>query len=114
MKKIHFALCVGAALFAPAVVGISVAQNTTWTASSSPIQATIAGGPWTLSQGGSSTGGGPYDGTTPYCTQGKSSGGTELVNSTATVNTFNPYYFPFVVGSGQEREGVLRLPSEKH
>jgi hypothetical protein len=107
MKKIQLALRVSTALFAPILVGTSAAQNATWTASSSPVQATIAGGPWTLSQGGSSTSGGAYDGTIPYCTPGNSSGGTALVNPTSTVNTFNPYYFPFVVGSGQSVKGYF-------
>jgi hypothetical protein len=107
MKKIKFALFVGAALFAPVLVGTCAAQSAQWTATSAPIQATIAGGPWTLSQGGTSTGGGAYDGPTPYCTPGNSAGGTELVNSTSTVNTFSPYYFPFVVGSGQNVKGYF-------
>ncbi len=107
MEKVQFALCVSAALFAPVMVATSAAQSATWTATSSPVQATIAGGPWTLAQGGSSTSGGAYDGPTPYCTPGNSAGGTELVNPTSTVNTFNPYYFPFVVGSGQSVKGYF-------
>jgi hypothetical protein len=107
MKKIQLALRVSTALFAPILVGTSAAQNATWTASSAPAQATIAGGPWTLSQGGSSTGGGAYDGTIPYCTPGGAAGSAALVNSPSTVNTFNPYYFPFVVGSGQSVKGYF-------
>ncbi len=119
MKKIEFALCVGVALFAPVFVGTSAAQSApqmtrrvvvpsaAWTASSSPVQATIAGGPWTLGQGGASTTGGAYDGTIPYCTPGNSSGGTPLMNSASVVNTFNPYYFPWVVGSGQSVKGYF-------
>jgi len=107
MKKIQFALCVSAALFAPVFVGTCAAQSATWTATSSPVQSTIAGGPWTLGQGGTSTSGGAYNGTTPYCTPGGSSGGTQLMNPTSTVNTFNPYYFPFVVGSGQNVKGYF-------
>src|SRR5580658_4187078 len=107
MKKIELALCVCTALFAPGLVGTSSAQTTQWTATSAPIQATIAGGPWTLSQGGTSTGGGAYDGPIPYCTPGNSGGGAELVNPTSVVNTFNPYYFPFVVGSGQNVKGYF-------
>ncbi len=113
MNKINLALCVSAALFAPALVGTSVAQNVQWTAASSPIQATIAGGPWTLGQGGApSVNGGPksggaYDGPTPYCTPGNSGGGAPLMNSTSLVNTFNPYYFPWVVGSGQNVKGYF-------
>jgi hypothetical protein len=107
MKKIELALCVGAALFVPVVVGTSAAQSAQWTATSSPVQSTIAGGPWTLSQGGPSTSGGAYDGPIPYCMPGNSAGGTELMNSASTVNLFNPYYFPFVVGSGQSVKGYF-------
>jgi hypothetical protein len=107
MKKINLALCVSAALFAPILVGTSAAQSAQWTATSSPIQATIAGGPWTLSQGGTATTGGAYNGTIPYCTPGGASGGTPLMNSTSVVNTFSPYYFPFVVGNGQNVKGYF-------
>jgi hypothetical protein len=113
MKKIHLALCVSAALFAPALVGTSAAQNVQWTATSAPVQATIAGGPWTLGQGGAPSvnggakSGGAYDGPTPYCTPGNSGGGAPLMNSTSVVNTFNPYYFPWVVGSGQNVKGYF-------
>jgi hypothetical protein len=107
MKKIRSVLCVGAALFAPVLVSTSAAQNATWSATSSPIQATIAGGPWTLSQGGTATTGGAYDGPTPYCTPGNSGGGTQLMNHTSVVNTFNPYYFPWIVGSGQNVKGYF-------
>jgi hypothetical protein len=107
MKKIRLALCVSAALFVPGLVGMSFAQSAQWTATSMPIQATIAGGPWTLSQGGTATTGGAYDGPLPYCVPGNSGGGAERVNSTGTVNTFNPYYFPFVVGNGQNVKGYF-------
>jgi hypothetical protein len=107
MKKIDLALCVSIALFAPVLVGTSAAQGVQWSATSSPIQATIAGGPWTLGQGGTATTGGAYDGPIPYCTPGNSGGGTQLVNSPSVVNTFNPYYFPFVVGSGQNVKGYF-------
>jgi hypothetical protein len=107
MKKIELVLRVSAVLFAPVFVGTSAGQNAQWTAASAPVQATIAGGPWTLGQGGSSTSGGAYDGPTPYCTPGNSSGGTPLMNPASTVNTFNPYYFPFVVGSGQNVKGYF-------
>ncbi len=107
MKKIELALCVCTALFAPGLVATSFAQTTQWTATSTPIQATIAGGPWTLGQGGTKTTGGAYDGTIPYCTPGGSSGGAPLMNPTSVVNTFNPYYFPWVVGSGQNLKGYF-------
>src|SRR6202020_1241952 len=91
MKKIHLALCVSTALFAPVLVGTGTSAappSAQWTATSSPIQATIAGGPWTLGQGGLPTvlggakSGGAYDGPTPYCTPGNSAGGTPLMNPT--------------------------------
>ena len=109
MKKIKLALCMSTALFVSVLVGTSVAQaqSAQWSATSSPIQATISGGPWTLGQGGTSTSGGAYDGPIPYCTPGNSSGGAELVNGPGVVNTFNPYYFPFVVGSGQNVKGYF-------
>jgi hypothetical protein len=107
MKKIELALCLCAALCTPSLVGTAAAQNAQWTAASTPVQATIAGGPWTLAQGGTATKGGAYDGTTPYCAPGNSGGGTELMNSTSVVNTFSPYYFPFVVGSGQNVKGYF-------
>jgi len=107
MKKIELAICVCTALFVPGLVATSSAQNAQWTATSTPIQATIAGGPWTLSQGGTATTGGAYDGTIPYCTPGGSSGGAPLLNPTSVVNTFNPYYFPWVVGSGQSVKGYF-------
>jgi hypothetical protein len=106
MKKIDLILCVSMALFAPVLVGTAAAQAQ-WTATSSPAQATIAGGPWTLSQGGTATTGGAYDGPIPYCTPGGSSGGTPFMNAAATVNTFNPYYFPLVVGNGQSVKGYF-------
>ncbi len=106
MRNIDFALCASAMLLAPVLVGTSAAQAT-WSAISSPIQATIAGGPWTLAQGGAATTGGAFDGATPYCTPGNSGGGTPLMNPTSVVNTFSPYYFPWVVGSGQNVKGYF-------
>ena len=107
MNKIELALSVSMALLAPGLVATSWAQNASWTAASTPIQATIAGGPWTLGQGGAKTTGGAYDGPIPYCTPGNSGGGTPLMNPTSVVNTFNPYYFPWVVGSGQNVKGYF-------
>lgn len=73
------------------------AQVVTWTAASSPVQSTLAGGPWTLSQG-------PNPDTT-YCTSGGT--GLPIVNPSATVNTMNPFYFPFVTGSGNNLQGYF-------
>ena len=107
MKKIEPALWLCTALLAPALVGTAAAQNAQWTATSTPVQATIAGGPWTLAQGGTATTGGAFNGPSPYCLPGNSSGGTPLMNPATVVNTFSPYYFPFVVGSGQNVKGYF-------
>jgi len=72
------------------------AQVVTWTATSSPVQSTLAGGPWTLNQGAPDT---------TYCTEGGT--GTPIVNPTATVNTMNPFYFPFVTGAGNNLQGYF-------
>jgi hypothetical protein len=73
------------------------AQTVTWKATSSPVQSTLAGGPWTLSQG--------PDPTTTYCTAGGT--GVPIVNPSTTVNTMNPFYFPFVTGSGNNLQGYF-------
>jgi hypothetical protein len=73
------------------------AQTVTWTATSSPVQSTLAGGPWTLSQG-------PNPAAT-YCTSGGA--GVPIVNPPTTVNTMNPFYFPFVTGSGNNLQGYF-------
>lgn len=73
------------------------AQTVTWTATSSPVQSKIAGGPWTLSQGANPD--------TTYCTSGGT--GVPIVNPTSTVNLMNPYYFPFVTGSGDNLQGYF-------
>jgi hypothetical protein len=96
-----------AALFAPAAIN----AQTTWTATTTANPTTIAGGPWTLAQGGpytpsNSTGpttaGGPFDGATPYC-----SIGVPIVNPSATVNSMSPYYYPFVTGTGLNLQGYF-------
>src|ERR1700739_1918850 len=73
----------------------------TWTATTSPVEATLAGGPWLLQPGGphveaataTTPSGGPFDGSTPYC-----SNGVPIVNPSTTVNPMQPFYFPFVSG----------------
>lgn len=62
-----------------------------------PVQSTIAGGPWTLSQGANPD--------TTYCTMGGT--GVPIVNPLTTVNLMNPYYFPFVTGSGNNLQGYF-------
>ncbi len=97
------ALCVSAPASEPA--------NVTWTLNgSAPTTATLAGGPWLLPQGGpyvedstgTTTSGGPFDGSTPYC-----SNGVPIVNPLTTVNTMQPFYFPFVLGRGLNLQGYF-------
>ncbi len=93
-----------------AVLVPAMNAQVTWTATTPATQTTIAGGPWTLAQGGpytengsgTTTAGGPFDGTIPYC-----SSGVPILNSPATVNPTSPYYFPFVAGSGLNLEGYF-------
>ena len=108
MKIELLALGVCAALCASAPVMAQV----TWSATSSPIPTTLAGGPWLLAQGGpyvetagTTTTGGPYDGTTPYCTPGGALGGTPISNT--PVNPMQPFYFPFVAGRGLTLQGYF-------
>src|SRR5580704_12967499 len=79
---------------APSLVN---AQTVTWTATSSPVQSTLAGGPWTLSQGANPD--------TTYCTAGGA--GVPIVNPSTTVNLMNPFFFPFVTGSGNNLQGYF-------
>src|ERR1700733_13118129 len=96
--KITLGLLVATTLSAAlAVVNAGTGHIVTWTATSSPVQSTLAGGPWTLSQGA--------DPTTTYCTAGGT--GVPIVNPSTTVNTMNPFYFPFVPGSGNNLQGYF-------
>ncbi len=74
------------------------AQIVTWTLAqgSTPTQSQLSGGPWTLSQG---------EPETTYCTSGGT--GTPIVNPSTTSNTMNPFYFPFVTGSGNNLQGYF-------
>jgi hypothetical protein len=85
------------ALSAAAPSLVNAQQIVTWTASSTPVQSTLAGGPWTLSQGTNPD--------TSYCSSGGT--GTPIVNSTSIVTTMNPFYFPFVTGSGNNLQGYF-------
>ena len=89
-------------LFAALVLSAAAAsslngQIVTWTATSTPVQSTLAGGPWTLSQGANPD--------TTYCTAGGT--GVPIVNPTTTVTLMNPFYFPFVTGSGNNLQGYF-------
>jgi hypothetical protein len=115
MKIELLSLGVCAALCASAPVNAQVTPSVTWSAPSAPIQTTLAGGPWLLPQGGpyqetlvgtppvlTTTTGGPFDGPIPYC-----SAGTPIVNPSSTVNTMQPFYFPFVTGRGLNLQGYF-------
>ena len=99
-------VCASLCLSAPALAQVS------WTATTSPIITSLAGGPWLLQQGGpytevsgTTTVGGPYDGTVPYCTPGGASGGTPIANTPA--GQMQPFYFPFVTGRGLSLQGFF-------
>jgi len=96
MKNTFVLLATMASSAALAVVSAQTGPIVTWTATSTPVQSTLAGGPWTLSQGAP---------TTTYCTDGGT--GAPIVNPLTTVNTMNPFYFPFVTGSGDNLQGYF-------
>jgi hypothetical protein len=82
------------------LVSPRIQAQVTWSASTAPVQTTIAGGPWTLAEGGPVT---PVT-ATDYCV------GTPpapLVNASSVVNTMSPFYFPFVVGTGANLQGYF-------
>jgi hypothetical protein len=85
-------------LMAALVIPASGNAQVTWTATTTPVQATINGGPWNLNQGGPVTPPGP----TTYCVNG-----VPLVNAPGVVNTMNPFYFPFVIGKGKNMQGYF-------
>lgn len=92
-----------AAMALSAAPSLLNAQIVTWTlpnGSPGPVQSTLNGGPWTLSQG-VPTG----DPITTYC--GNDGTGTPIVNPLGTVNTMNPFYFPFVTGTGNSLQGYF-------
>jgi hypothetical protein len=79
-----------------AAMAASCFGQTTWTATSSPVQATITGGPWTLNSG-------PLVNPTAagnYCVNN-----VESTNSGS--NIFQPYYFPFISGRGLALRGIF-------
>jgi hypothetical protein len=101
MKKTRLVLLAAMAVSAAFSVvsakggGVST-QIVTWTATSVPVQSTIAGGPWTLNEGAPPS---------SYCTSGGT--GVPIVNPAFTVNTMNPFYFPFVTGRGNNLQGYF-------
>lgn len=111
MKIELLALGVCAALLASAPMKAQTATWTNATPGGIAIVPTISGGPWTVAQGapyspasntGTTTAGGPFSGTTPYC-----SAGTPIVNSSTTVNPMAPYYVPQVSGRGPLLQGYF-------
>ena len=75
---------------------LALEAQVTWSSVSAPVQSTIAGGPFTLSQGG------PFTGPVAYC-----SGGVPLNNAPGVVNVMQPFYFPFVTGRGANLQGYF-------
>ncbi|HUP02404.1 MAG TPA: hypothetical protein VMU19_00350, partial [Bryobacteraceae bacterium] len=102
MESLALSVCAALCLCVPIQ-----AQNATWTASGSPVIATLSGGPWLLQEGGpytetngATTAGGPVTGSTPYCSAG-------VPISNQPVNSFQPFYFPFIYGRGLNLQGYF-------
>jgi hypothetical protein len=72
-------------------------QINTWTVVTSPSTVAIKGGPWTLEQSGAANG----LKTAGYCT----TGGTQIGNP--GTERMEPYYFPFITGSGLNLQGYF-------
>ena len=100
MKRMQLALSVCTTLCAPIMVGTSAAQNAQWSATSSPVQSTIAGGPWTLGQGGTSTGGGAYNGSSLTLDLVTVSGNTATGGAGGDTNAANSLGAPGTGGLG--------------
>lgn len=82
----------------------ALAQSTTWTATSTPVQAHITGGPWTINNGALVN----PSGSGNYCPSGTSLNSATTGASVNTgVNLFQPYYFPFISGRGQNIRGLF-------
>lgn len=79
--------------------------SNTWTAASSPIEATITGGPWTLGQGPTQ----PMVPMVGYCAPfGQSPNGQDgVVQGNPDTNLMQPYYYPFVTGNGMNLQGYF-------
>lgn len=97
MKKMLFicsSVLLGVAAFS-ATSYSSVPENS-WTAATAPVEAKITGGPWTLGQG-------PTTKTLPsvgYCVNG-------VPQSNIGTNLMQPYYYPFVRGTGKNLQGYF-------
>jgi hypothetical protein len=94
MKKI--------AILAFAFAASAFAQST-WTATTSPVQSTITGGPWTISNGALVNPTGPGN----YCPNGVALNGASGSSANSGSNTFQPYYFPFISGRGTALRGLF-------
>ena len=81
----------------------SAFAQSTWSASASPLQATITGGPSTIANGALVNPTGPGN----YCPNGTALNGTSGSSANSGSNTFQPYYFPFVAGRGTALRGLF-------
>ncbi len=98
MNKLPLAVIAALACGPAAGQAQTVWTNANTTPGGLPVQSTIVGGPWTLNSGGLVT---PHS-STNYCV-----GGVQNTNANPTATTMNPYYFPFIVGTGANLEGYF-------
>ena len=89
-----------------ALAGPAAWTPTRWTAQAAPVPVTINGGPWSLAQLAPGTPNPPAVGTTltnvsyGYCATGARQGNTGVA-------LMQPYYFPMVIGSGNNLQGFF-------
>jgi hypothetical protein len=90
-------ISVAAAMAALAVTAAGQAQVVHWTRNGAPIETYITGGPWTLEQSGAALG---------LKSAGYCDGSGNQVGNPAS-ERMQPYYFPFVLGSGDHLQGYF-------
>jgi len=100
---IFSAFALGTVIGVSAVVAPATADGPiTWSLASPPNTVAITGGPWTLEQSGAANG----LKSSGYCTS-PDSGITGVQVGNPGTERMQPYYFPFIVGVGQNLQGYF-------
>ena len=107
-RRIGIGLVIGA-VTAAALAGVAAAhdggggaESIVWARNSAAITASITGGPWTLEQSGAANG----LKSSGYCVS-NDNGLTGIQVGNPGTERMQPYYFPFVVGQGDNLQGYF-------
>ena len=87
-----------------ATPAFATSAPTTWTRVTSPAQSQITGGPWTL---GTPPAGLRNVWTSPQATTDYCYNGTENFGANPAPTTMAPFYFPYIIGEGQNLFGIF-------